>query len=243
MARGKKPANPLMEADDDLLSFLDVIEAYGSGAAVEPDCPLQQVAAIAFARIAEGAVHQHRANLPNGSVGEYTSRAKWLMENALAEACFSSGARWALVQAVSTLVNERDTLTGDIDAHDEEVKRGAARQCALILKDIAAAIDRKGKRGRPPAAKTDGILALWDSMILRDACNSVAPNKTRDRAAIAEQIPKVVRQYLLLGQLPWQGCTEQDSVDIHARRIRRHLDALPRTTRDFRGFSIKRREQ
>lgn len=243
MAKGKKPPNQFLLSDIDPLSFLEVIEAYAAGATVEPDSPFQQMTAMSFARVAEGAVYQHRANLPNGRVGEYTLRAQKLMENALAEACFSGGVHWTLAHVKSVSANEAESVRANLDLHDEEVRRNAARQCALILKEIAEAARRKGVKGRPPAASGDDKLALWDSMLLRDAVALVAPGKEGDRDAISEQIPTVARTYLRLGQLPWRGETLQDCVDIHSDRVRRRLDGMPKTTKDFRGFSIKRREQ
>lgn len=242
MARGKRPPNPLMESDADLLSFLDVVEAYAGGAELESDCPMQQMTAVSYARLAEAAVHQHRADLPNGRVGEYTLRAQRLVENALAEECFSSGARWAAARMGVGSSALAAAAIAELDVHDEDVRRGAARHCAIILKEIASFIERKGLRGRPQAATATDKLALWDSMILRDAAAQVAPAEEGNLDAVSSQVPTVVRNYLRLGQLPWRGETFQDCVDIHCDRVRRRLESLPKTTKSFRGFSIKRRD-
>jgi hypothetical protein len=243
MARGKKPPDWSLEADEDPIAFLELIEVYASGAPVEPGTPILAMTAVTFARLAEGAVYRHRGDLPNGRVGEYQLRAQRLVESALAEECFSSGARFISANASTLAAEERERIDAQLLAHDDLVRRNSAQHCALIMREIRDAIARKGKKGRPSHAPAGSLAALLDAMILRDAAKQVEPNLHSDPEAIAAEIPNVVRTLLRLGQLPWRGETEQQAVDIHAERVRRHMDFVLNNTKDLRGFSIKRRVQ
>ena len=69
------------------------------------------------------------------------------------------------------------------------------------------------KRGRPPVDSA-ALLNQQDTRILIDASNMA---ESHDRDAVVAAIPKVVRELLRLGQLPWLGGTEQEAVDRHSR--------------------------
>lgn len=222
MARGKKPVNPLYEADRDLLEHLEMVEAIGNGAFIEPDVPVRRLTAVSFARLAEAAVEQNASDIRQGRVGEFRSRARSLIEAALVEESFISGMRQSLALLFDAGEISRDAYLAKValfSSHYEDMWRTAARHCAQILLEIEAARLRKGKRGRPPAAPNgDALAKLIDSSILRAAANQAWPHNDKD--AISAAIPAVVREYMRLGQIRTMGETEQEAVDRHSKRIR-----------------------
>jgi hypothetical protein len=228
MARGKKPPNPLYEADGDLLEHLEIVEAIGNGASIELDAPVRRLTAVSFGRIAEGAVEQNASVIRQGKVGEFRNRARRLIEGALAEECFVSGMRKTLNLLFDRGDISRAAYTENVaifHGHYEDMWRKAALQCALILIEIEAMRIRKGRAGRPPqSANGDALARLLDSSILKDAANSVL--NRNDYEAILAAIPTVVREHLRLGNLRMLGETEQEAVDRHSKRIRASFDAL-----------------
>lgn len=242
MARGKKPPNPLMQSDLDPLGFLDVVAAYAGGATLEPDCPMQEMTAVQFARLAESAVDRHRANLPPGKVGHYRERAQSLMEECLARVGYSLGALRMLEELTEIAPAKREELTASIQKDRDVLARGAAGYCAVIMREITAALERKGIKGRPPSSQND-YTAMIDAEMLHEAVNAVPLGIVATRDVVAEGIPGIVRNWFHMGHLRKLGDTEQDCIDAHSLRLRRKLDALPDKVKDWRGFSIKRRVQ
>lgn len=228
MARGMKPANPLYEADSDLLEHLEMVEAIGNGATIEPDAPVRRLTAVSFSRLAEVAVEQNTSVIRQGNVGKFRNRSRKLIEASLSEECIISGMRQSLNLLFNTGEISRDVYIAKLalfQSHYEDMWRTAARCCAQILLEIEAARLRKGKSGRPSAAPNDDALArLIDSEILRDAANDARPHNDRD--VILANIPVVVRNYLRHGQLRHLGETDQESVDRHSKRIRAHFMSL-----------------
>jgi len=245
VSQGKKPPNPYLLTDSELLEYIELIEVFGSGAQTAHDASIAGMTAIQFARLAEGAVYANKAHFPNGRIGEFQLRAQRLMENCIAEECSNSGSRFmleSLREAGVVAANVFSEKLAELTTSQEAARRGAAAQCAAILREIEKFVLRHGKRGKPVGARASDLLSLWDSMALHDALALVAPGQGDKRDAIAEKVSTVVRTYIKFGHLPWRGETHQQCVDIHTRRIVRLLDSLPMTSRSYRGFSIIRRE-
>ena len=245
MARGKKPPDPNLESDIDRVEFLPLIKAIGDGANIEPDAPIRHLTAVSFARLAEAAVEQNRTYIPK-RVGDFRRRARNMIESALVEECWLSGARASLETLLATNDISAEAYANKIElfgAHYDEVWRKAALHCALILEEMQQVRLRKGIKGSPKGSRHgDALVQMLDLQILGDAINRVPEADRTKRDAIASRIPEIVREFMRLGQLRYLGSTNQESVDRHSKRLRNLLDRLPNTTR-LGGFSIIRKDQ
>jgi hypothetical protein len=243
MTNGKRPVDPGLQSDTDLLDWIPILEAISRpDTIIEPDAPILQLAAISIARLAEGAVEQHASSIRQGKTTGYRKRARHLIESTLCEAMYINGHRTAVnALAIEGLVSKQRhlELISLFSEHERTAWRTAALLASTLLQEIKGHQTRKGVSGKPDGAiSVDALMRLVDSEIMKVASDRCGPNSTNE--AIEAKFPEVVREYLENGRLNWLGDTEQQAVDRHSKRIRQRFDALLKS-RPIGGSSIIRK--
>lgn len=238
MAQGKKEANIYLEANANLLEYIELFELYGAGAPVDEDASILQMTCIQFARLAEGAVEKYKVDLGNGNVGLYRARAQRFMENSILEEIYHSGYTNALKEQFYSTYYYSEQLANS-NKHILLARKAAASQCAAILNDILKRQTLKGVKGRPKQAlRANPLLRCWDWQIISDTIKLLPRNKQKNREAILAKISEQVRLYVRNGHLTQLGDqSEQQCIDTHTKRVKRLFRSLD--GKSTRGFSIK----
>jgi hypothetical protein len=229
MTKGKRPVDPGLQSDTDLLDWIPILEAISRpDTIIEPDAPILQLSAISIARLAEGAVEQHAPSIRQGKTTDYRKRARRLIESTLCEAMYINGHRTAVNALASEgLVPQKrhEELIVLFSEREKFAWRTAAHLAATLLSEIKGHQSRRGVKGKPDGAvSVDALMQLVDSEIMKVASDRCGPNSTKE--VLEATFPSVVREYLENGRLNWLGDTEQQAVDRHSKRIRQRSHAL-----------------
>lgn len=220
MARGTKNPDPSLVSEIDLKTFRPILEAIASGA----PCPLN---VLQIARLCEGVLEQCRGQLPKNHRAGFEKSVRKTIEHAIGLRSIIKGEQLTLLRMhekgfVNTENGNRHLA--EIDFVEAQYERIAATQAARLISEIEKKIATKGtgagRKLRAFAADSDN-----DWKLLGDALARLTP----ERSSIddwCEEIRRVVIEAAGSGKLPVKGSTPKETIDTHARRLRRQAKKI-----------------
>jgi hypothetical protein len=224
MARGKKPVDPLLVADMDLMTLRPQVQAVVDGASSVLDI-------LQFARLTEGLVAQNRDQIPMKKRAEIDRAVSTTINHSVSLSGILQGERLTLLR-----MHEKGFITTDnanrhlaeIDFVERHYLKIAAQQALGMFDIVKKATSKKQKSGRPFGAFNTSTATDWPLLIA--ALDRLTPERNNQEAHVAE-IRQVVAEAIRSGQLDaHRGETSKDAIDTHAKRLRSKARRLQGTT-------------
>jgi hypothetical protein len=234
MAQGERKQYPRFQADTDILSHTDFVEAFAKrderlGADI-----FAGFVPISFPRMLEIAVEQNRESVTGGHSTDFRMRGREILERAIIEQGAIAGAQ----RMVDFLFENGDisqeiwqNAVDQIEESFDSILLKYAEQSAFFLRDLERNISRKKVKGRPSITESSVSLASQiDSGLLVMAAKVTRDDLENSPDAMMRRLIPIVRDAVETGYLP-RGRSEngeslQDAVDRHMKRLRRLSNAI-----------------
>lgn len=229
MVKGSPKAYPRFQADTDILSLTDFIEAF---ARKDSSIPLESFLSfvpIDFGRILEIAVEQNRDSIMEGTTTDLRMRGRAVLEAAIIETGTVSGAQWMIDWQLKKGIIEKaewNNCFDQIAVSFDDILFNYASKSAGFLRALENNIGRKGKRGRPKVVDAASSLrGLIDSGLVCEAAQPTREDPENSLDATLRRLRPIVRSAIQRGvlrrSLEIHGQSCQEAVDTHTRRLAR----------------------